>query len=265
MNQFILFIPVIVYASIIQPVEGYLKTKKARSGQTGEMKIAGYRSTILWAWIPVLSILVLMPLFGIRPGDLGIRGINIGKAQAAPWLKYALLAVSALYAMYNIYCILSLKLSNQTRREASARIPEEIKIYLPISNREKRMWTFVALSAGVTEEILYRGYLMYSLAFFFPQLPWIGVLLISSAVFGLGHIYQGVEAVKPMVLGFFFGLLYIAFDSILPVMVLHILQDMVVKYLVDEEIVSCVGEGLNAEKAPSSAMPAMEEGEGRRG
>lgn len=64
----------------------------------------------------------------------------------------------------------------------------------------------VWLSAALTEEIIYRGFLMTRLARIFGggQGAWIAALLLSSTLFGALHLYQGLSGV---VLTGFVGLL----------------------------------------------------------
>src|SRR6202022_607315 len=74
-------------------------------------------------------------------------------------------------------------------------------------------WWFAALSigAGVSEELLFRGFLLYYLARHLPDLNWWPEILIASAVFGLAHLFQGWRGILATgVLGAVFTLIYAA-------------------------------------------------------
>ncbi|HEX2729856.1 MAG TPA: CPBP family intramembrane glutamic endopeptidase [Rubrobacteraceae bacterium] len=64
------------------------------------------------------------------------------------------------------------------------------------STREER-WVFAALSvtAGICEEILFRGFLLFYLQDFFLGLPLAAAVTVSSIVFGMAHLYQGGKGV----------------------------------------------------------------------
>jgi uncharacterized protein len=70
---------------------------------------------------------------------------------------------------------------------------EKVKRLLPRNSTERAVWVVVSISAGVCEEILYRGWL---LSLFGAALGsvWLG-LLISSILFGFAHAYQGRNAI----------------------------------------------------------------------
>jgi uncharacterized protein len=60
---------------------------------------------------------------------------------------------------------------------------------LPVAPVEYAVWTLVAVSAGLCEELVYRGYLLVQLGAFSGSLT-IGCVL-SAALFGLAHAEQG--------------------------------------------------------------------------
>lgn len=234
---FVFFVVLIFYLSVIAPVSGYIEHKKLKQSLSNGLnkKLSEYHHTIIWSWIPVVLIFVLLPLSNVTLSDIGFRWININTSALSKWIVIPFIALCLIYLLYNIYSIVILKISKKARTEASKKLPVHIKLFLPITRQEKKTWVYVALTAGITEEIVYRGYLFFALGFLFPSLSIFHILLISTFLFGIGHIYQGKEVIKPTILGLLFGFSYIIFDSIIPIIVLHIVQDLVVTDLVDEE------------------------------
>ena len=53
------------------------------------------------------------------------------------------------------------------------------------------MLAAVAVSAGVCEEVLYRGFLTHAASHAFPALAFAVMLAISAVACGLAHAYQG--------------------------------------------------------------------------
>ncbi len=233
----IIFIFLIILLTIVYPISGYLQYKKLKKNTSKDknQKLKEYRDIILWSWVPLLIILLSMPLSGIGLNDLGIKSIDLNNSSLNKWIIFPAIGLYGIYLLYNIYSILVLKFNKKVRIGLAKKMPKDYKAFLPITKEEKRTWGFVAISAGITEEIVYRGYLFFSLSVLFPNLSIFIILLISTLIFGIGHIYQGRESIKPTLIGLFFGFFYIVFNSIIPIILLHIFQDLIVKYLIDKK------------------------------
>lgn len=235
--QWVIFILMIIILTLYYPISGYFQqkklTEKAKEGIN--IKIIWYRDTIIWAWVPVAFILLLIPFSSMHFEDMGFKMIDLRASSSSNWIVFPVIGLYIIYLLYNIYSILILKYSKESRVKSAEQIPDDFRYFLPVTKEEKKTWILVAISAGITEELIYRAYLFYALGLFFPDLSLMMILLISTILFGIGHIYQGTEVIKPVLIGLFLGLFYIIFDSIIPVMIIHILQDLVVKYLLEPE------------------------------
>ncbi|KPU56395.1 MULTISPECIES: CPBP family intramembrane glutamic endopeptidase [Bacillus] len=105
----------------------------------------------------------------------------------------------------------------------------DVSEMLPNNYRETILWIFICITAGVTEELLFRSFMMNYLSQLFPALSIIGVLVISSIIFGLAHFYQGWKGiVGTMILGFMLGRVYVTTGSIYPSIIIHMLIDLLV-------------------------------------
>jgi len=97
---------------------------------------------------------------------------------------------------------------------------------LPVTTRERLLFAAVALSAGICEEIVFRGWLLAALH---GQLGLQGgwLILIAAGIFGLAHAYQKVSGVALTgLLGAVFCLLYIVTGSLLLPIILHVFIDI---------------------------------------
>jgi len=239
LNVFTLvFIAVFIQILIINPLKGLgsIKNLKENKGISETSKIGLYKSIIIWELAPVILILFTIPFSDFNFQNIGFRMIKFDQYSFGNWISYSVAAVYFLSFIYNIYSIFKLKGDDNLRKQNAAKLPEELKLFLPVTAKEKNVWTYVAITAGITEEILYRGYLFFALEIIFPALSIFMVFIISSIIFGIGHLYQGVEAVKPAIIGILYGLFYLVFGSIYPVILLHILQDYTANFLFDETI-----------------------------
>jgi membrane protease YdiL (CAAX protease family) len=107
------------------------------------------------------------------------------------------------------------------------RMLEMAAAILPATRIER--WWFAALSigAGISEELLFRGFLLYYLGRYLPELNVWPQILIASAVFGFAHLFQGWRGILATgALGAVFGLLYVATGSLFAPIVIHAAIDL---------------------------------------
>ena len=97
----------------------------------------------------------------------------------------------------------------------------------PTTPAARRGWAWLSLSAGVTEEITYRGLLVLAVALAAPDLPRIAVVTIAAVLFGLAHWYQGrLGVLATGAFGAVLTQLYLTTGSLLLPMLLHVLIDL---------------------------------------
>ncbi len=114
------------------------------------------------------------------------------------------------------------------RKRASwlSKLMPDFSALIPVTMNERLLWIAVAISAGICEEIVFRGWLLTTLhdqiGLTGKSLLWTGALL-----FGLAHAYQKVSGVIVTALaGAFFCLLYVKTGSLLLPILLHGLVDL---------------------------------------
>jgi uncharacterized protein len=101
---------------------------------------------------------------------------------------------------------------------------EAAKRLSPHGALEDTVWIALAITAGICEETIFRGYLQRQFTAWFRNRA-IGVPL-SAICFGAGHIYQGVRsAIVIGVFGLIFGILAELRGNIRPGIILHAAQD----------------------------------------
>jgi membrane protease YdiL (CAAX protease family) len=84
----------------------------------------------------------------------------------------------------------------------------------------------VAISAGICEEIVFRGWLLSTLHSAL-RLDGTALVLVAAALFGLAHSYQGITGmILTAFAGAVFCALYVATGSLLVPIALHILIDL---------------------------------------
>jgi membrane protease YdiL (CAAX protease family) len=107
----------------------------------------------------------------------------------------------------------------------SFQVPRAVDYLAPRSNLEIPVWIVLCLIVGFCEEVIFRGYLQRQFVAWTNR-P-IGIVL-SAALFGLGHGYQG--RTTQILLGFFglfLGILAEKRKSLRPGMLAHSWQDLI--------------------------------------
>ena len=101
---------------------------------------------------------------------------------------------------------------------------EGVRDLLPHTDREARVFRALALTAGVCEEIVFRGWLIAYLAAFLTPWP---AAVVGGVAFGAAHAYQGLSGVlKTGATGIVTGLLYVGTGSLLWSMLIHTAIDL---------------------------------------
>ena len=95
---------------------------------------------------------------------------------------------------------------------------------LPRTPSELVAWAAVAISVGVCEEIVYRGYLQQHLAAWLRSD--VAAIVLQAALFGLAHADQGLRGVEAGIDGLLFGVVVHQRRSLLPAIVAHVAVDL---------------------------------------
>ena len=218
-------------------------------------KLRLYSTIVMMEWGLVAATLAVAHHHGLKPRDLGQTIGNAGISLAVTAL--GLLALLVLTG-FNIH-----QIRHAGREELEVTVQRARK-FVPVGRREGTAFAGVALTAGICEEILYRGWLVSFLGALFGSI-WIG-MIAAAAVFGIGHAYQGrLGMLATGLLGLLFGSMFVLVKSLVPGQVIHaaidivngILAGRVVKRL-GPEVVADSGEGVDADSGP--VRPADLEG-----
>ena len=102
-----------------------------------------------------------------------------------------------------------------------------IDLLIPNTMQEQRWMAAVSVGAGINEELIFRGFLFYYLALWFPHINVLECVLLTSLFFGTGHLYQGWKGVLSTgLVGLVFAFLYVLTGNLFAPMVLHAATDL---------------------------------------
>lgn len=187
----------------------------------GGARMSGYKMTMAVEWCLSSAIVVLWLLAG---RELPALGLGL-KASLGWWIGLGLcLAACALLVMQALSAVRDPESMVKVRRQFGRLEP-----MLPRGASEARAFNALSITAGICEEILYRGYLIAYLKTAIGIWP---AVFLSSVVFGLGHSYQGgTGVIKTGLVGLVMAGLYLVSGSLLAPMLLHAVLDLASGYI----------------------------------
>lgn len=165
----------------------------------------------------------------------------VSPGEPAAWLPAPAISAPILVAVLAAFAFVALMPLAQSLRglrwrrayaAAIRRSYSKLPGMLPNNGAERAAFVLVSLTAGICEEVLYRGFLIRFLHEGPLALPLLGALAASSLAFGVGHAYQGSRRILSTALaGFAFGLLFLLSGSLVPCVLLHALVDLQAVYV----------------------------------
>lgn len=217
---FISFLLMQLMAAYTVLVEPFLRTnfyrmlKKQLNIDPGA-RILFYRTQVLWEWSWVIVLVVIaIPI----PEPLKWMGLTLPNQFG--WIILAAL-------LFGIGLSTWLLRRSPRAMAAMQRSLEASSILLPSTPRERRWFAATAITAGICEELLYRGFLMHYLPSNFPTLDWLTISILSGIIYGLSRAYQGMKGILQTALtGFSFAIIFYLGGSLLPAMVFHALAEL---------------------------------------
>ncbi len=206
--------------AVVFPIwDFFLLRKRAaliNAGQT-ELRMKLYHKVIWQEWAIAIAVLGLWFALGRGGGAIGL----VPGSGALVWAGYGLAIVICALIVQQAWSIFrSPKKRADLRKEFSS-----VSFLMPHTPKELRTFYAVSITAGICEEIIYRGFMIaYLMAFGMPF--WVAGL-VSSVAFGFAHAYQGPTGiVKTAAVGGTMALLYGLTGSLWAPIVAHAVMDL---------------------------------------
>ena len=205
---------------VLLPFEGRMEMRSlissVRHGVPGA-RVTAFVRTISMQWILVTALL-LGWLAASRDWDLlGIR--NLSLAGSAVGALAAALTLALVVVQYRGVK----RLSPERLAKFAVRSADTLSL-LPTTPLERNYFAALAITAGICEEVLCRGFLFWYLSCWLS--PWL-VFVVASALFGAAHMYQGPKGVvRTAICGAFLGGIYWLSGSLWWAMLTHAIIDL---------------------------------------
>ncbi len=206
---------------IAWPLAGELgRLSKREDGAPPFEPLEAYNSSMIMLWATAIVTLVWWAVANRPWPDLGFQISNNAATKAA----FVIAAAVALFVFVQMIRSVFSEPMRAKMRTDITKVGDAIYL-VPRNAKEYRRSMALAVTAGFTEEVIFRGYLIWALT----QLSniWVAVV-VSIALFVFLHRYQGWHGMKQvaMITALLTGL-FILSGSLIPGIVLHIFVDVV--------------------------------------
>lgn len=190
--------------------------REVEAGAAGA-RVREYRRTIALQWLIALNVVGFWVFAG--------RGLTgLGFAVPGGWRLAVGAGVTALGVAFLTGQWRAVQRMAGDELDALREKMASVAPLLPRTDREAAHFRALSVTAGVCEEVAYRGYLVWYLAAFVGPWP---AALVAGILFGVLHLYQGPSGmVRTGAVGVVMALLFVASGSLLWPMILHAAIDL---------------------------------------
>lgn len=200
---------------VMLPMLGYFRFRRFMASREGLLPIHGkfglYGRIAATQWLLVAAMVLILHRHGLSVGDAGQR-VN------DPFITW--MATAGVVVMVGAITALTLRRVARSKPENLEGAMGRAAIVAPDTMQEFAGFAVVSLTAGICEELLFRGWLV--------NLLWSGTgsvvaaVVIGAALFGAGHAYQGPRGVlRTGLVGLQLAILFVLTGSLIPGQVLH--------------------------------------------
>ena len=210
-----LFVVLAVLFPVRAGIFGIRRIRLASPADRPRVRRDVYRQAIAIQWSLVLAALVLWVAFRRDWSGIGV----------VPRFGWGLAGVLAGLVLAGL-AVLRQRRQALADDDALAKLRERmvsLEPMLPHDREDLGLFYKLSVTAGICEEILYRGYIIWYLSHWVSIYPAAG---LASLVFGFGHAYQGIRGmITTGIVGGFLSAVYLLTGSLYAGMIMHALMD----------------------------------------
>jgi membrane protease YdiL (CAAX protease family) len=214
----------VIFLVVGLPLWDRRETRLLREQPSATHRIRSYQKTIGWLWLASLLLLATVPADTLFRPALSLEFLSTVREHRVFWPAMLGMLIALMAGL-----VLPVIMARRNPTAAQQAISQYARIwfFMPYSATERWWFAGACLSAGICEEIIYRGFLIPFLATGPVALgPW-GAILIAAIVFGLAHGYQGwTGMVATGVIALLMTTLFIASGHLWLPMLVHALMDI---------------------------------------
>jgi len=195
---------------------GFRRLKVAQRSELPRIRLSVYRVGMTLQWTLTAAVIAVW-LINARPWS------HIG---LVPLLTPGLAGVTIGFIVITWYVVRQRNdaMIDDESLEQVRRRMRNIEQMIPRDGRELRAFSGLSITAGICEEIMYRGFLIWYLSHWLELIP---AAAVAALIFGFGHAYQGWRGILlTAAVGAFLGAVYLISGSLFVPMLIHALMDI---------------------------------------
>jgi membrane protease YdiL (CAAX protease family) len=212
-----------LFLLVIYPAWDYFDTRELRKGADSRTKLRYYKKTALLFWLASIAAVWSLgaKLFTLH---VGLPRFAASHALLAQCLAAGLAISIAIVLVLPQFQALS----NARVREKLMKQYAHLSFFMPSTAVEFRWYTVAAITAGICEETVYRGFLIHYLGIQPWHLGIAAAVVISSLAFGAAHLYMGAKALlSTTISGLIFCALFLLTGNLLLPVIVHGTVDLI--------------------------------------
>ncbi|MBY0123057.1 CPBP family intramembrane glutamic endopeptidase [Bacillus sp. S/N-304-OC-R1] len=193
-------------------------TKRLEETLDEKDRIAYFKYVIYSEWAVTFIILIAVYLSGTAFAQIGLGLPGEDASQFSGMIVGFIIGILVM-----IFVLMRLPFYRKYQEAQTS----SVSYLVPTGKIDKRLAILVALTAGICEEIIYRGFLLHLLALPPFQLEGNLILIVGAAIFGIAHYYQGWKGVLLTgLVGFALSKVYLQTGSLVFPIIMHALIDL---------------------------------------
>jgi membrane protease YdiL (CAAX protease family) len=212
----LLAVVLVVIGPLRSGTVGLRRLRRAEPQTLSQVRRSVYRNAMLVLW--ALSVIVLL-VWVVAGRDARALGLAFRPNAGLIGGAVGAVIMTVVLWRHRAAAIADPEALAEVRRRMG-----HLELMLPHDRVEWRPFWRLAITAGLCEELLYRGYLTW---YFSHVVSWWPAGLLAALAFGLGHAYQGPRGILMTgIVGAFLFAMYAFTGSLFVSMALHALMDL---------------------------------------
>ncbi len=209
---------------VLVPIWDRYEARSLRADPSPANRIRSYRVAIAILWALTALLVFTIPWQSLATPILLGDFVASLKAHRAVRAGFWSLTVAILVGL--VAPVIVIKRRPEARESMLAPF-RAIAFFLPSSPPERRWFAGLSVSAGICEEVIYRGFLVPYLAVGPLAMGPVPAILVAAIIFGIAHGYQGwVGMIITGVIALIMTALFLLSGSLWLPMVVHAILDL---------------------------------------
>ena len=222
----------VFFLIVVTPLWDWHAIPRLKASTAPRKKVRFYQKIVAASWACAFVAVVTVSLAAVSTIS---RAANEG-AWLSPGTRGGVFLAGLIAGMLIVIMLPAvLALRSEKIRAKAGKAAKRLAFLLPSTGEERRWWWLVCITAGICEEVVYRGFLLHYFHVTPVHLSLTWALVVSSLIFGIGHLYQGIAgAVQTVVIGFVMGAMFVMTGNLLLPIVVHAVVDLRVLAMLPE-------------------------------